>query len=327
MSEDALIELVTALWERLPEGRSRAEQPRKIIKDGALRSSAHDDGLSDEPAMDRFFLRFVFQHLRGIVSEGAQGLPDGLPGGQREPRYTYHTMTLGITMALGAFNSYGTLAPHSGGQGDFSLSDIDSAEQTMIVLAAREHDGDIARTVLTMAIKRIEQILYDRRKVAEPARPILLLLDETRRIRGFDPADFITFARDAKAGCVLVYQSLMQIEDERHRQTILENIGTQIYLRSLSGKTAEAFIDLLPRRARRTFSFTETSGDGQSTSVQTGNEDVPLIEARELYRLPAGPNPALVFIKDHRSGKPFLVDMSREDIQAALDCIHKEAGR
>jgi hypothetical protein len=274
----------------------------------------------DEIDMD--FLRFVVLQLASVISLNDNRLPNDLPPGQREERFSYQSVTMGVAMTLAPFNRYGTLYRRSFGRGDFNLRDIDGEEQTTIVLAAREQDGEIAKTVLTAAVKRLEQILYDRRKNENPSRRILLLLDETRRIKGFDPADFITFARDAKAGCVLVYQSLSQIKDENDRTIILENIGTQIYLRSLSGKTADAFVELLPKRTRPSYSITEV-GEGESTSVQTGLQEVPFIGHQELYKLPAGPHPALVFIKETKMGKPFLVNMDRELIREELDKLRK----
>jgi hypothetical protein len=240
-----------------------------------------------------------------------------IKGGERDQRYHYATLTIGITNLLRPFSEAGVLKARTSGRSDFRLEEINGAAPVTIILAAREQDGEKAKTVLTFVIKRLEQIFYGRRKMTDPT-PVLLLLDETRRIRGFEPDKYITFARDAKAGVVLVYQSITQIRDLNSREEILENVGTQIYLRSVTGETAKRLIGLLPEGGRPTFSVTESeSTEGASESVQHGQERVPYFTTAELYRLPAGRWPALVYVKDHGPGKPFLVDMDGERIEAA----------
>ena len=231
-------------------------------------------------------------------------------GGQREPRYSYASLTIHIVTALMPFNRYGALHSRTSGKSDFKLSDLDGTRQATIVLAAREHDGEEAQVVSAIILKRLEQILKRRFSVEQPDRPILLLLDETRRIKGFSPGKYITFAREAKAGCVLVYQSIEQIESEKEIIEVLENVGIQVYLRSVTGKTADRLIDMLPKRFRPQFSLGQTSGSGFSRSSQVSQEEVPCLSKSELFKLPAGEYPALIFIKDHGDGKPFLVDMS-----------------
>jgi hypothetical protein len=244
-------------------------------------------------------------------------------GGARDARYTYQYLTSSITTLLRPFSQAGVLRSRTSGTSDFRLEEVNSDAAVTIVLAAREQDGEEAKTVLSMVIKRLEQIFYDRRKLDSPI-PVLLLLDETRRIRGFQPAEYITFARDAKAGVVLVYQSLTQIRDPDRRIEILENVGTQIYLRSVTGETAKQLIALLPVRGRPTFSSSETvSDEGGSEALQLGQEAVPYFSTAELYRLPAGEHPALVYIKDHGGGKPMLVDMDRERIRRTLDGLRR----
>lgn len=235
--------------------------------------------------------------------------PD-IRGGQRESRYTYQSLTVGILSSLRPFSKGGTLYDRIQGKGDFSLDQLDGDEQVTIVLAARAQDLEDSATVVTLAMKRLQQLLFQRMG-KKPARRILLLLDETRRIRGFKAGEYITFAREAKAGCVLVYQSITQIRNEQEITEILENVGTQIYLGSLVGETARRFIDILPKRFRRSFSENNSySGKaGLGTSWDERQELVDYFNTQDLYRLPAGKWPALVYIKDHVSRKPFIVDM------------------
>lgn len=240
-----------------------------------------------------------------------------LPGeGARRPEESYRDYTHPLVAALEPFSRHGTLYPkiRDAGPGDpFDLEDLDRRDQqTTIILAAREQDLATAETVLSMAITRLQHLLFERMDSREDeVRPVLLLLDETRRIRQFEANKYITFAREAKAGCVVVYQSLDQIGDEKQIAEILENVGTQIYLGSLVGNTARYFINTLPRRYR--VSVTEQvafGADGRSRTVALGKELVDVLTTNELYHLPAGEWPALVLINDQPRRKPILVDMS-----------------
>jgi type IV secretory pathway TraG/TraD family ATPase VirD4 len=188
----------------------------------------------------------------------------------------------------------------------------DPAEQVTIILAAREQDVDDATTVVGMAVKLLQHILFDRMEDKKEPLPILLLLDETRRIRGFAPDEYITFARQARAGCVIVYQSLDQIGDDKKIRVILENVGTQIYLGSLVGETARHFIRLLPMRRQPSYSLSMSQSLAQgevSMATQTGYQSVEYLSAADLYRLPAGRWPALVYINSQPRRDPILVDM------------------
>jgi hypothetical protein len=238
--------------------------------------------------------------------------------GAKEPQHSYRDYTQGIVTALQPFNRGGTLYARvrSKGEGNlFSLSALDRADtQTTIILTAREQDQEKASTVLAVAIKRIMHLMLDRVSRANKTRSILLLLDETRRIRDFEANRYITFAREAEAGCVVVYQSLDQIGNDRKISEILENVGTQIYLGSLVGNTAQHFLKLFPKRYRtmvhEQFSY---SMDGRNRTLIVGRELVDFMSTNELYDLPSGRRPALVYINDLPRRKPILVDMYDEE--------------
>ena len=245
-----------------------------------------------------------------------------IAGGQRESQYTYATLTIHLATALGPFYRYGVMYGRTSGRSDFRLSDLDGERQMTIILAAREHDGEDAQTVSAMVLKRLEQILKRRFDVEQPDHPILLLLDETRRIKGFSPGKYVTFAREAKAGCVLVYQSIEQIENEKEIKEVLENVGIQIYLRSVTGSTADRLTAMLPTRFRPQYTQGLSTGAGFSKSSQVSQGEVPCLSKAELYKLPAGDFPALVFIKDHNAGRPFLVDMSEDRLERLTEEIN-----
>lgn len=253
-------------------------------------------------------------------------LVDPARGGQRTGQYSYRTLTQSITNALRCFSRYGTLFSKTSrgrvtepktqsGRRFFRLEELNGEEGPVtIILAAREQDVDDAATIVSVTVKRLEHTLFERMQDSERGRDILLLLDETRRIKGFKPEEYITFARQARAGCVLAYQSLDQIGDDKKIRVILENVGTQVYLGSLVGETARHFIRMLPMRRQPTYSWSTTESDGRaSEAVQTGFQMVEYLSAAELYRLPAGGWPALVYINSQPRREPILVDVEERD--------------
>jgi hypothetical protein len=250
-------------------------------------------------------------------------LLDPADGGQRASQYTYRTLTQAAVNALQPFSTHGILHEKSGGsvagggrpRSLFSLADLENPGTdgpVTIILAARIQDLDAARTVTALAVQRLQHLLFERMTNDDP-HPVLLLLDETRRIPGFKANEYVTFAREAKAGCVVSYQSLDQIGDAAQISEMLENVGTQIYLGSLVGATAKYFIDTLPTRHRRRYSWNTSIGGDYSRGVDLGLEEVPYVSSNELYRLPAGKWPALVYINDQPRRKPFLVDLEQTD--------------
>jgi hypothetical protein len=141
-------------------------------------------------------------------------------------------------------------------------------------------------------------------------KPVLLLLDETRRIRNFKTNEYVSYAREAEAGCVVVYQALDQIGTDRQIRELLGNIGTQIYLGSLVGSTAQHFIERLPTRDRSSFSVTTAGADGVA-GLQIAKQQIPYFSTADLYVLPAGDYPAIVYLKDQPARSPILVTLDR----------------
>ena len=255
--------------------------------------------------------------------------------GQRS-EHSYRWFTENIVAALRPFKSNGTLYSKISGepagrhfQFESLASGTYASEPVTIVLSARLHDLDDAKTMLAVAITRLQQALFDRmgpltaERLADEAghpiprplqlRPVLLLLDETRRIRNFKANEYITFAREAEAGCVVVYQSLDQIGEEKQIMELLENVGTQIYLGSLVGNTAKYFVSILPKRYRPTFSLSSAEGDEVSSeTLQEGQEQVDYFSTADLYILPAGEYPALVYLNSQPRSKPILVCMDKK---------------
>jgi hypothetical protein len=248
--------------------------------------------------------------------------PNKLPefGARRDSRFTYTDYVRGIILALEPFAGHGTLRRkiRDVGSGSlFSMSDLNrrikDQKPATILLETREQDGEIAWTVLALALKSLQPLIFQRWNLdgakKQELRPILLLLDESRRLRDFRGDEYITLAREARAGCVLVYQNLDQVEEQLGRaglNTILENVGTQIYLHSLVGNTAEHFIRLLPERYRTIETVNRSDG-----SIQARTELIPYFTKLELAELPSGRYPGILMIRGRNNNRPILVDMDR----------------
>jgi hypothetical protein len=246
--------------------------------------------------------------------------PQKVEGGTRPEQHGYHEYTVLMKQALEPFAPHGTLRKKIRDNGPgrlFRLEDLgadDPDPPVTVLIAARGQDHSNADTVLSLAITRLQDLLFERMAVEDrDPRPILLLLDETRRIRGFRPNEYITFAREAKAGCVLVYQSLDQIGDESKIFEILENVGTQIYLDSLTGFTARRFLQILPQRTRMwKVESTQVLPSGPSRTYANVKDMADAFSLDDLYRLPAGAWPALVYLSEPPRKRVFLVDLDQE---------------
>jgi hypothetical protein len=242
--------------------------------------------------------------------------PAGVDIGQRSERYSFREYTASILSALEPFSAHGTLHARVRSFGAGRLFDFEetlgkAARPVTVILTARQQDLDKSSTVLSLAIKRLQWFLFDRMSQEDAEeRPVLLLLDETRRIRDFDAAEYVTFAREAKAACVVVYQSLDQAGPPAKVTELLENVGTQIYLGSLVGATARHFLGILPERSRTSISRQVTKATNTETETITiSRSEVGYFTTAELYDLPAGQWPALVYINDQPRRKPILTSM------------------
>jgi hypothetical protein len=237
--------------------------------------------------------------------------------GQRPSRYTYDEYVIPLLMALEPFEPSSPLAKvvSSFGEGKtipLHLLGRDGPPR-IVILSAREEDSQIAVSFLSIVMRRLRDALETRRHLAPEKRgEILLLLDETARIKGFNAQDFITVARDMKVGYALVYQSLAKIGLPDAIDIVLDNIGVKIFLQQLKGNDLKLLNDHLP--PREVPRITESSGevDGQ-VSGKTFTQSlrlVPFLPSVAPRHLPAGRRPALVYAQNHQV--VFLVDLYDE---------------
>jgi hypothetical protein len=251
-------------------------------------------------------------------------LPDGseiveaFPG-ERPPEHTYQQYLIRIHQLLDPFRPGGYMAERvrSFGPGEeICLDTLGRDGQAPIVLiTAREEDSTLATSILGLVMRRIRQVL-DARRTLDPSQygEMLLLLDETRRIPGFDPAEFVSIVRQNKVGYVLVYQALDLIRPEGYAPTLLRSIGTQIYLEGLSGTDLELFNKSRPQREHRRDWETEQSGpSGKSHGFNTSGKEVSFLSSLAAQRFPAGHFPALIAVRG--GPPPFLVDLDDRDLR------------
>jgi hypothetical protein len=246
--------------------------------------------------------------------------PDALPGygERRDPKIGYRDCTYGVALALQPF-SEGVLKKRTSPTGPGRLFDFHLLNRhrddppVTLLLEVGEDDPKQSTALISLTMRALEPALHARlHTTPRPGstvadwQPLLLLLDETRRIRGFDPVNYITFARERQAGCVLVYQAINLIGSPEVVDTVLSNVGTQVYLGGLTGRTATAFVQSLPKEERKVSVTNESDGTAQSHW-----ERLPILTEAEMHNLPPGPWSALVMIRHLRAGKPFLVDLDQ----------------
>jgi hypothetical protein len=249
------------------------------------------------------------------------GLPERPPvSGGRPPNETYQNYTQNLRTALEMFDPkrriYARISGDLEGAGRrFQLEDLGRPEQVVVVLEVPGGPGGEVDTLLSMAIARLEGFVSERfEKAAEgPLLALLLLLDETRRIRAFNPEHYISFEREAQAGAVVVYQHLDQLAKElggeREIDTLLGVIGTQIYLGGLYGNNYKYFRNQFPEIPRQIQQIDVNPGPGAVVrNRRTVQERVAYLEDIAVSTLPGGRYAALVYVRGEAD--PFLVDMN-----------------
>lgn len=285
-----------------------------------------DDREPLDPGLDAVFSDIAVLLPQTEIIAGDDWRPS-LTGERSE--HSYRWLTEHLVSVLRPFRRHGLLNAKVSGRADIPhvclerLAGLDqnlapASEQVTVVLAAREQELDEAKTLLTVAITKLQQALYERmRHTGDPKlRPVMLMLDETRRIRNFKTNEYVSFAREAEAGCVVVYQSLDQIGEPKQITELLENIGTQIYLGSLTGQTAKLFTESLRKRFRA--SYVLNAGGDAAGGIQIGQQEIPYFSSADLDVLPAGDFPALIYLRDQPRRQPILV---------TLDRAHNDAGK
>jgi hypothetical protein len=304
-----------------------ASDERRLIEcleriDRGERVNLAKDAAPLEPGLASWFsdLAVLLPQKVIIAANEALGRP-ALEGARAE--YSFRWLTEQLTSALRPFRQAGLLYDKASGRPGIPrirlerLAGLDeslqpTAEQVTLVLAAREQELDEAQTMLTLVIVKLQHSLYERMRHTRTRQltPVLLLLDETRRIRNFRTNEYVSFAREAEAGCVVVFQFLDQVGNERQIRELLGNIGTQIYLGSLTGSTARHFVDCLPTRDRSTFAITTGGVDGVP-ALQIGKQQVPYFSTADLHVLPAGSYPAIVYLRQQPARSPILTAMDQ----------------
>jgi hypothetical protein len=247
-------------------------------------------------------------------------LQENCPLRGAQGKQTFEEIATTLSTALRVFDPNNALYPSVSGEevapgmGDqLKMSDLFGAKPMALVIEAQGNNPSQQDTVLSMVLALVNTQLAERFTAGHGRPNALLLLDETQRIRGFDGLRFVTFARQAGVGAVLVYQTLGQIAEDQ-RRPLFDGVGTVVFLREIRGEGYELLADMLGTGKRRikTAGFTQEIG-GLSKTEQFSMESVPLLESEALAPFPFGPYSALVLVRDHPSGLPFFTDMTDRD--------------
>ncbi len=233
--------------------------------------------------------------------------------GQRPPDQTYFQYMIPILTALEPFRPSGFMAERVRSRDPDQEIRLDrfgrEGAARVIILSAREQDSALAKAFLAMAMRRLRHALDERRNLPrDELGEVLLLLDETRRIEGFDAAEFVSIVRQNQVGYVLVYQSLAMIGQPDQIGILMRNIGTQIFLSGIAGQDLEIFNRQMPSRdvVRGLASEQSSPSSGQMRGMAQQNREVPFLQANAAHALPAGRFPALIHLQG--GPPPFLVD-------------------
>lgn len=242
------------------------------------------------------------------------------PEGERPPEYRYQQYLVPILAALDPFRPSGYMAERVRSHGAGREIRIDQlgrdGQAPVVLITAREEDSSIATALLGVTMRRLRQAIDQRRNLpSAPLGEILLLLDETRRIPGFDAAEFVSIVRQNRVGYVLVYQSLGLIEPQEKAETLMSNIGTQIFLGGLSGLDLDMFNRQLPLRehVRQWHSLQPDATSGSGKSFTESGRDALFLDSPAASRFQAGRYPALVNVRNGPA--PFLVDLDTAQSQ------------
>jgi hypothetical protein len=244
-------------------------------------------------------------------------LQENCPLRGAQGKQTFEEIATTLSTALRVFDPNNALHPSISGEevapgmGDqLKISDLFGAKPMALVIEAQGNNPSQQDTVLSMVLALVNTQLAERFTASDDRPNALLLLDETQRIRGFDGLRFVTFARQAGVGAVLVYQTLGQIAEDQ-RRPLFDAVGTVVFLREIRGEGYELVADMLGTGKRRvkTASVTQEIG-GLSNNEQFSMESVPLMESEALAPFPFGPYSAMILVRDHPSGLPFFTDMT-----------------
>lgn len=249
---------------------------------------------------------------------GGQSLPLRCPLQCGQSTESFEQLTTNLDTALQAFDHdseiYPLLSGHykvTGGGRRLRLNELFGTQPMALIVEAQGNDPGEQDTVLSTLLALVRNHLAARfAHGAKHSTTLLLLLDEARRIRGFDGEEFASFVREARAGAVLVYQTLGQIPEDK-RETLLDAVGTLVLLREVRGLSYELLAGMIGKGTRSVGGGSSTTQlGGRSITHQVSTQSVPKLEPEALAPFPFGPYSALVLVRDHSHGLPVFTDMT-----------------
>jgi hypothetical protein len=236
-----------------------------------------------------------------------------LLSGQRPAEHTFQQYTLAVQQALEPYRGNGTVGPRvssSGAGQEIRLDRIGELGPPNVTIFTAPESGDTSgRAILTMVLRRLRHHIDKRRlRPKGDFGELLILLDETARIQGFDPADFASISRDNRVGYMFVYQTLSFIQPIERLHALMRNIGTQIYLKQITGPDLQLFNGQFydPKTVQIGTSKTQASDSATMTKSEHFARS-QFLEAVAAIDLPGGRRPAVIYIRDLKA--PFIVDL------------------
>jgi type IV secretory pathway TraG/TraD family ATPase VirD4 len=201
----------------------------------------------------------------------------------------------------------------------FLLQALNGKFKHTLVIGQSLADGKFGSALASVMISYVMNVMYRRMRNPDHAwTPTYLICDEAPRLKNLDYEELTAIGRNAKAGVMLMCQSLDQFAEKT--RPALNNCRTQIFLQGVSHPTAEWLSKQLGEYQRRVVTTSVNQGLLGPTSMtnqqSTSYERVPVLGIREIsdrpYKVLPSKRSALVRISSAESPttKPFMTDYS-----------------
>jgi type IV secretory pathway TraG/TraD family ATPase VirD4 len=259
--------------------------------------------------------------------DGVQALLNNLPQAaiQWQPDLISYLMLADDRFALDVSFLQNKLSPFKdpdvraicdGTSGIHLLPALNGKQKHTLVIGQNLADGKFGTALAAVMISYVMNVMY--RRMRNPNyvwTPTYIICDEAPRLENIKYEELTAIGRNAKAGVVLMCQSIDQFQDKT--LPALNNCRTQIFLQGVSLKTAEWLSKQLGEYDRQELTMSNTGIVGPSpfNQRQIGYKRVPILGVHELTTRPDGKFPkrnAVIRVNESHSPvtKTFLTDYS-----------------
>ncbi len=199
----------------------------------------------------------------------------------------------------------------------FLLPALNGSSRHTIVIGQSLADGKFGSSLAAVMINYVMNVMY--RRMRNPKHnwtPTYIVCDEAPRLKNIDYEELTAIGRNAKAGVLLMCQSLDQFPEKT--MAAMNNCRTQVFLQGVSYKTADWLSKQLGEYQRQVMSMSAQGVFGPSPANQRilTYERVPVVGVREISTRPLAALPsnrsAIVRVNAAESptNKPLLTDYS-----------------